>query len=811
MNTTVKPDTRTAVGGKSREELLKALAVKPSTFGWDALVVYNRGRANALLMQQYIQKLTAENYLQPIYDEIKVDDENKLHLFGAQLGVPRMSFETADINKPLARLTMAITAGMSILKSEPIGGFIGIHSISRPNGAAGPKLWLEIPLKAVQGSVNEAGTVSINLSEMEKFDTNLFSDKHSIDNAKEFFLALFKANPAYQTYILGILDSTADSDLRPEFFDIRTHAAPGGKTRGAANFGDGAVVLFVTLKEGKNGTFPATDADLEYMIPSDENGTKYSSAVLLSNKVLFNKLMLPVLNVNTAVQFELTTPTDSEGNPLHIYARAISGDFIYPKDMKFESSMNTGDDTHYSTLTSLEESTIRVTADGGFTGLRFQTLNDTFNIKWQAYSESKWNQEVKVEGGDDFGENGYFTLEMDTDIDMTVELDSSTGVIRFLMASGQGFSMGNFDWLEFFSFDSRFDLMALFTSTVDEDFYDKYLDLKLPDIDTFLLQNLLFPDQNSMVLTDAHVPGDLAVFGNVNPSLTSFVISPENPVLSAGASLKFTTDPVIQGVEWKCRVLPGDTSGITGSFSANGDGTYTAPSTVEMAGREAQQVIITATGNTQRTVAASSSALVSIVSNIISVDPLFKVVAPGNPIEFTAGTVDDRPLHWAMKDPGQNGDLVPTQDGREATYTAASPPEPAPKFVLEVIQVTDDQANIGQTNILVVSGVLGGQVKVDLTDAQSGKAQLQFIKEYNGVPTPIPHEALKWNLLAGMGGVNAEGLYTAPEQNEPGFALVTCRFEKAPDYPGGPTSSDYGYLVLPLPLGTYPDLDRAYN
>ncbi len=79
------------------------------------------------------------------------------------------------------------------------------------------------------------------------------------------------------------------------------------------------------------------------------------------------------------------------------------------------------------------------------------------------------------------------------------------------------------------------------------------------------------------------------------------------------------------------------------------------------------------------------------------------------------------------------------------------------------------------------------------------------------MPTPIPHEALKWNLLAGMGGVNAEGLYTAPEQNEPGFALVTCRFEKAPDYPGGPTSSDYGYLVLPLPLGTYPDLDRAYN
>ena len=803
-----KKVTAMAVGGESKDRLLTWLAERPKTLGWDAIVVYNRGRANALLLQQYIKKLTADNYLIPIDGVINGGDGSRLNFYGIQLGLPRLSFENADIEHSRAKVTQAITAGLAILKSEPIGGYKSIHSIMRPTGVAGPTLWMDVDLSDTPGSVTEAGSVEIDLSKMKYFDTDLFSDRLSVINAQEFFRQRFEENPELHKYRLGTLSKTADSTLTPQNFKIRTQAVPGAKLRGAPNFGDGAVVLFVTLKGGTDGGMPTNNSDFKYLIPNDMNGTRYSSAVLLSNHVLFTKLILPQINASPPLAFELKSDIDQTGVPGHLYAQATQGAFTLPKDTTFSSKWEQGNDTHYSSLRSDEITLLKVTAADGKTGLRITATGNTINFSWKASTTSRWEQDVNVEGGNDVEHYGHFDFEIYTDEAMTPHVNARTGVIEFSgqAAASGGLSVRNFDWLEFFGFDNWSAFSRLFIDPIQTRFYDYFKIIKIPDIDIFLLKNLLFPDSNAMVLTDAYAPGDLAVFGNVDPSLTSFVITPEHPILLVGASRQFATAPLVTNVTWSARALPGDGHPF-GSIDRNG--LYTAPSADDLHDRDGQQVIVTATGTTARGTVASSSTVVSVIHQNITVNPMFCVTAPGLSQVFTAGTTDESELTWQMMAPGQGGVLNPAA-GPRVTYTAPTPSNNT-MFMLDVVEVRDTNNNLGLAEVLVVNGILGGQVTVDLADAALHRAKLQFEVSYNNGPIAIPPEYLTWTLLAGEGWVTPDNVYHAPEQERPGFALITCICELPPMFPGLPPQKSYGFTVLPLPLAAYPSMAKAYS
>ncbi|MBX8498184.1 hypothetical protein [Pseudomonas cichorii] len=792
----------TAIGGKSRDALLTWLQQNPKTLNWDAIVVYNRGRANALLLQQYIKKLTSENYLSPIDGNIEGEEGSKLNFFGIRLGLPRLSFENADIEHSKARITQPITAGLAILKSEPVGGYKGIHSIMRPNGAAGPTLWMDVDLINAPGSVTDAGVVQIDLNKMTAFDTDLFSDTVSIINARTFFLERFQEKPELQVYTLGALSKSMDNPLVPKNFIIRTQPAPGAKNRAAPNYSDGAVVLLVTLKDGKDGGAPTPNSGFEYLIPNDENGTKYSSTVVLSNRVLFSKLILPVLNQHPNMTYELKSPTDENGTPLHLYAQALTKNYIKPSGTVFRSTAG----EHHSTLRSLEDAVVKVTEEALYSGVRFKASNNTLHIEWNALSQSNWNQKVDVNNGNDTDVNGQFEFKMYAKTDMTPEVDPITSVIQFstTINAASGCSLGDFGWLEFFG-DNEHTFFATWHEELNEHFFNHIANIKIPDIDTFLLRNLLFPGSNSMVLTDAHIPGDLAIFGNVDPSLTSFVIEPEQAILNPGSIMTFRVAPEAT-VTWSVEGLPGDNKPF-GSIS--NEGVYTAPSIAELQGRDSQQAIITATGTTARGIAASSSTIVSTVSQTISLNPILAVTNPKGELHFTAGALDDRPLNWAMKDPTQGGQLNPVT-GKSTTYTPTAG-NSTDMFVQNVIQVTDDQGNTGQAEVLLINRVLGGQVEVDLAEAASGTAQLRFMKQYDTGPIPVPHESLIWTLLGGTGSVNELGVYTEPREKLPGFAVITCAFPRKPDFEGAPIPVDYGYTIIPLPLSQYPDIARAYQ
>jgi hypothetical protein len=786
----------TAAVGDSRDALLAWLQENPKTQGWDAVVVYNRSRANGLLMQQYIDKLTAENYLTPIGGQIQGAEGSKLNFFGIQLGLPRLSFETADIEHSTARVTQAATAGMAILKSEPVGGYKTVHSIMRPNGATGPTLWMDVDLRDAPGGQTVAGEVQLDLKNMTGFDTDLFTDSASIINAKEFFLERFKEKPELQVYTLGILDKSADSTLAPQHFVVRTQAAPGATNRAALNYGDGAVVVFATLKDGADGKIPTKDSDFKYLIPNDDNGARYSSAVLLANKVLFGKLISHHLNtLMPGKTLTLRTPTLEGGVPGHRYLEYTQGS-ITKTDYKFVLN---GYYHNYIVTASTPLFTIPLagaTFKAGHDSIDFSWVNASFDIDMHYHN-------TRGELSDTHSDE-TLTIRTHLNLTSTLYLDPETGVIRFEQADVVDEHIEIDMPINHYAQNLPF-FVADLRSVIKDDLLSFTKNITIPDIDIFLLRNLLFPNNNSMVLKDAHVPGDLAVFGDVSPTLASFVIEPEQAILNPGGARTFTAEPATN-VTWSVKGLPGSNHP---PGSIDDQGVYTAPTPDQMLGRHTQQVIITATGTTTRGTTASSSSIVSIVSETISLNPVFSVAQPDASLKFTAGVLDDRPLQWAMKDPGQGGRLEPAT-GLSTTYTVA-PLQVSGMFTLEVIQVTDNQGNMGQAQVLVINKPLGGQVDVDLAKAAEGKAQLSFLKQFDDGLHPVPPERLTWTLLAGTGSVTAAGLYTEPQYQETGFALITCAFTHEPAFEGAPVMVDYGYTVLPLPLSQYPDLSRAYQ
>ncbi|MFJ3073234.1 hypothetical protein, partial [Pseudomonas sp. NPDC087029] len=56
----------------SLEEYLRRMGEKPWTFGWDALVVFDRYKTNVLLMQEYIDRLGTDKSF-PVFEDSEID------------------------------------------------------------------------------------------------------------------------------------------------------------------------------------------------------------------------------------------------------------------------------------------------------------------------------------------------------------------------------------------------------------------------------------------------------------------------------------------------------------------------------------------------------------------------------------------------------------------------------------------------------------------------------------------------------------------------------------------------------------------
>ncbi|MNG38045.1 hypothetical protein D3C84_1255920 [compost metagenome] len=60
-----------------------------------------------------------------------------------------------------------------------------------------------------------------------------------------------------------------------------------------------------------------------------------------------------------------------------------------------------------------------------------------------------------------------------------------------------------------------------------------------------------------MQASHASLPFDLAMFGQINASGSSFSIVQQQPLVAAGKQLQLTTEPVREGLRWTLESLSG--------------------------------------------------------------------------------------------------------------------------------------------------------------------------------------------------------------------------------------------------------------
>lgn len=298
----------------SLESLLARMRQGSVTQGWGAVSVFSRSRVNRLLEQQYIERFNGHSFLPPFSGRIAQGEGSYdfVELKNIGLGQPLLSFNSASLTNSTAILTMNIISGSYTASRQVPGAQSTLLSAFKMTESQGFKLEMDIDLSLVVGEIDKRGRVKLNLSQGVNFRCNI-AGEDEVANARfaSFFKQRFEELPEHRSvFQLGMLDLKGYNYLTPTSFRILTQAAPGAKTQGALNYGDGGVVIFIRLLgNASDGRFPP-DASFPYLIPDDketDGSDRYSATLILSETMIehiedgrldvLNNLLFPGENI----------------------------------------------------------------------------------------------------------------------------------------------------------------------------------------------------------------------------------------------------------------------------------------------------------------------------------------------------------------------------------------------------------------------------------------------------------------------------------------------------------------------------------
>ena len=277
-------------------ELTKSLQNKSSTYGWDALTLYDQRKANELLQQLYVERFNTEDgYIEPASIVASWGDGSyKEHIFNLKFSSPRLSFEQSSPElDPRARLTLNMVGGMIVTTAAALGGVVYVKRIMQVLPVNSPQLWMDQPI--TKGNVNGVGDVIIDLDQADTFmATFVIGDLAQEDVGRRFKEYFYSLPAAQKKFSLGTIDGHVNGVLTPKNFEIKVMKSAPAALLNDAEYGDGAVMLFITMEGGTAGTsFPSASAT--YLIPADEEGHKFTGSMLLSSRVLAEKILKPAL------------------------------------------------------------------------------------------------------------------------------------------------------------------------------------------------------------------------------------------------------------------------------------------------------------------------------------------------------------------------------------------------------------------------------------------------------------------------------------------------------------------------------------
>lgn len=776
---------------QSLNGLLQWMQGKSVTLGWNAIVTMNRAKVNQLLEQQYISRFNQNSFLPRIHGNVELDGSGKLlELTGLLLSQPRLSFETASLQNSRARLTMDIVSGMVAHKSETSGSAPRITSSFAISEQHGFQLVMDVDLAAVMGSVDKKGEVALDLADAYNFRCNLVEQPTAQQALCEFFHKLFKRQPpSFRRYVLGMLDFDPDDKLAPRSFKVLTQAALGGRDVRSDSYGEGAVVLFVRTRESQYaGDLPSDESQFRYLVPDDRDAESgkplYSGSLILSSRAVFDWHLHSYLQ--TLIGHDLALERPSAANDLALELRARAGEWRLDNiDTYFTDGVD-----HFTIKNNDALMLPFASKAAGSVPLEVTTMaGGLLRFHWKGSNTFSFYF-TKKHGHDERAENADLRLVHELEFHLKASVDPETSVVTFERVAG-GSSLvsvqkinGDIELAPHFAQHVE-SLLRRVVNAMNEQLQQ----ISLPGLDLFAINHLLFPEQNALLLTRAAIPGDLALFGQINPKHTALKLEPSIVHVLAGATQQFAVLESHLGgkagaITWSVRSIDGSSAndGRRSGDEIDQKGLFTAPPRERMLGKAVRYVVTAAREESDGQI-FTSSALVVVVAEALVVTPSMVTIEAGEvePVTLKAAALGGGSIKWTLrKGPGSL-----QANGNQAFYTPPQSIEPRMESALVEAEDTRTGAKVVAT-VILSRGFFSLNVNPPFHPglAPGATTLVRWVKEEGDI------DEAQWSVIAGDGTVDpGTGEFTAPKTISMPYSVVMATV-------GEGSRADRGYSII---------------
>lgn len=766
-------------------------------WGWDAIAALARGKTNTLLIQDYIGRFASESYLPPISGVIElVADMWQEHIHGFVLDAPRLSFEVDVVDgkeSVKAMLTLAVMGGSQISMEKVVDRW-EVSSIKWISPLQGPKLFLDLQLEQVPGVVQNDGRLHLDLRLANDFRLTFAGSQADQNLGGAFFQELFEQLPDEQRILpLGRIKPGTNPLMRPQSFRL---GAQSNRLVDKQGFGEGAVMVFIQMEGSTPGGMPG--ASYPYLLPADED-KNHSAAVLFAGARI--RKLVPVLETvlplltgllggsasphyehdvqGALLKATLTQgflrvgekgarlPVVSGGQTLWVSVLSNAMDFLVKPDVPV-------------VLTRNDDNSVRLT----WTPSATSATNCIFDNNAQPPISITHRYALTLDVLYDLGSDGSdglsvrpveFNLHVDSErLTLAQEVDSkdpspaASPWTELLLLVVAGYVAGR-----------STDIEPRIRETLSQ-----FMQVDV-SVDGLIEDSIELNFGHAIKEVAHYFPRDLASFGQINPVTTAFTVEPLEPLMFAGMSRRFSTVPQT-AVTWSVEPLTA-TSANPGSIDV--DGNYHAPSLADIPVHDGfLRVRITASSGT----GVRSSALVTVLSSRLTVNPVIKTCNPGSSVTLVCGGMLESAPSWTIINPEADSGVLKA-DGNECIYTA-SPATTAESFLLDVISVSGGGALLPKyAYVLAVRHPATLHIKPD-PDALLPPGQLQ-LRAWTTIEVPAV-----WSVkVDGNGRIDpATGVFTSNPDAPDRFALIFAQCD-----------SEFGllegYLILPLPLADFSD------
>jgi hypothetical protein len=675
------------------------------TEGWDAVVAISVEQVNSLFQTTF-----AQNYIEGQTASISTTvglSQTYAQLIKVILGSPLIQFLPENQSQQ-ASLTIPVQGGLCLEFFDETEAVVAVQVVTASQNYV---ISGNVPLSSVQGEVKDQTEVILDIANGESFSAQLGYGQQQDQSALGTALQSILAGSDGYNYSLGTISSASGGNLAPVSFAIGTQVSEDPDDLGR-------VLLFITTENGTPGS--TTSLSVSNLVPPG-----YSAALLISSQKFFASLLHDAINTSltnlsdysvsdlslTAEQLEngaygLVVDCDlATGLTVSVFDGQITwstGRCLDGVPDRYGFSMSLGPVIWSASPANVEQ--LFAIQDQGIRTVTFVPLSGdcqevtqlfymSYNATYTPYIDTGTNDII-------FGGGVSYSLQPDTN------------------PTTDGFDPG--------AASSAIQAAA-------QTMFGEALNVSLPDITTFALRNLLFPNQSNINLETVYLPGDLVTFGNMGSG--NIQISPSMPVLVPNATVTFTaTVPSGGSVTW---------SAEKGSIDQNG--VYTAPGVIN----RGSVGWITATSEAGE----SASTVVALEPNGMVVNPLFLMVFPGeggiNTTQtFTAAgpNIDGASVSWSVS--AGAGSIDGSGD-----YTA-----PGSIDAMTAATVTATTGGVSSSsNLLIFWGmVIRSGVAPAFIELKKGGTQLFSTQSF-------PEGTVTWSVFPSTGGtVDGSGNYTAP-------------------------------------------------